>query len=180
MGKTALIYGTIAGIVIAISMTLGFLANETTGFTASEWFGYLLMLVALSFIFIGIKRYRDVVRGGVIGFWRATGLGLAITAIAGIFYVVNWEIYLSMTDYSFIDQYIAANMESARAGGASETELAEKAAEMEDVRTSYINPLYRVPITFMEIFPVGLIVSLISAAILRFSNILPARRADTV
>jgi hypothetical protein len=39
----------------------------------------------------------------------------------------------------------------------------------------YSNPLYRLPITFVEMFPVGVLISLISAAVLRNSRVLPAR-----
>jgi hypothetical protein len=47
---------------------------------------------------------------------------------------------------------------------------------MRDMATMYRNPLYRIPITFVEIFPVGLIVALVSAALLRNPRLLPAAR----
>ena len=40
---------------------------------------------------------------------------------------------------------------------------------------NYANPLYRLPITFVEMFPVGVLISLVSAALLRNSRFLPAR-----
>ena len=46
---------------------------------------------------------------------------------------------------------------------------------MEKFKQQYANPLFRVPATFLEIFPVGLLISLISAAVLRNSKILPAQ-----
>jgi hypothetical protein len=48
-------------------------------------------------------------------------------------------------------------------------------AEMDAFRVQYANPLFRLPMTFAEIFPVGVLVSLISAAILRNPRVLPAR-----
>ena len=42
------------------------------------------------------------------------------------------------------------------------------------MKIQYADPLFRLPITFLEIFPVGLLISLISAAILRNPGVLPA------
>jgi hypothetical protein len=133
------------------------------------------MLIALSLIFIGIKRYRDIERGGAIRFGRAFGLGLGIAGIAALVYVLVWESYLYTTDYAFIDSYIAAIVESAQAEGLTGARLEAKIAEMEALRENYGNPLFRLPMTFLEIFPIGLIVALISAAILRKPEILSAR-----
>jgi hypothetical protein len=118
---------------------------------------------------------RDVERGGVIKFLPAFGLGLAIAVCAGIAYACVWEIYLASTGYRFMDEYIAAMLRHRQAEGASAAELARLSAEMAPMRTSYANPLFRFPMTFLEIFPVGLIVALISAALLRNPRLLPAR-----
>jgi hypothetical protein len=66
-------------------------------------------------------------------------------------------------------------LDAARARGATEAELAQVAAQAEAFAASYQNPLYRLPITFVEIFPVGVLISLVSAALLRNSGFLPAR-----
>ena len=50
-------------------------------------------------------------------------------------------------------------------------------ADAEAFATNYANPLYRMPLTFIELFPVGVLITLISAAVLRNSRVLPARRA---
>lgn len=42
-------------------------------------------------------------------------------------------------------------------------------------KVQYANPLFRLPMVFAEIFPVGVLVSLISAALLRNRRFLPAR-----
>jgi hypothetical protein len=48
---------------------------------------------------------------------------------------------------------------------------------MEAFKVQYANPMYRLPMTFVEIFPVGVLVSLVSAGLLRNSRFLPFRRA---
>jgi hypothetical protein len=93
---------------------------------------------------------------------------------AGVAYVVVWEVYLAMTDYKFMDQYIAGMIRARQAAGASAEAIAAEMAKLEPMRVSYRSPLYRIPMTFMEIFPVGLLVSLVSAALLRNPKVLPA------
>ncbi|MBW0145628.1 DUF4199 domain-containing protein [Sphingomicrobium clamense] len=174
MQKTILTYGLLAGITIAVSMTLGGLAASGDGFMVPEWVGYLLMLVAMSFIFIGVKRYRDGELGGAIGFAPAFKLGLGIALVASLIYVASWELYLAQTDYSFAQDYIDGAIASLEASGASAADVAAKRAEMEGAMANYGNPLYRLPITFLEIFPVGLVVSLVTALILRNARAVPA------
>lgn len=174
MFRTMLLYGSLSGIMIVASIVLVLIVGPDSS-AASEWFGYLIMLVALSVIFIGVKRYRDRKQGGVIRFLHALGLGLGIAAVAAVFYVIGWEIYLASTDYSFMAEYVRGAIEAKRASGASAAEIDALQAEMDAMAASYANPLYRLPITFSEIFPVGAVVALVSAALLRNSGFLPAR-----
>ena len=97
---------------------------------------------------------------------------LGITVTASVIYVIGWEIALAATHYSFIDSYGSTMLDTARAKGAS---LARAAAQAQAFKVQYANPLYRLPMTFIEVFPVGVLISLISAAVLRNSRILPAR-----
>ena len=178
MLNTILKYGAIAGVVVAGFMCATFLGFD--GIPPMPWsmvIGYAGMLIALSAVFVGIKRHRDLDRGGVIGFWPAFGIGLAISFIAGVFYVVAWEAVLAITDMDFMASYSNAVLENARAEGAGEAALAKLAADMEAMKVQYANPLFRMPMTFAEIFPVGVLVSLVSAALLRNPRFLPARRS---
>jgi uncharacterized membrane protein YhaH (DUF805 family) len=174
--KYAFIYGLLSGLVIVLTMLAGIVFSEQGSFFSSEWFGYLVMLVALTFIFVGVKRYRDIERGGVITFVRAFGLGLSIAAVAGLAYALVWEVYLASTNYVFMDNYIAGIARAKQAAGVPAATIARDMAEWEEVRVSYRNPLYRIPMTFMEMFPVGLLVSLVSAGLLRNPRMLPAAR----
>lgn len=173
--RYAIIYGGLSGAVIIATLITGLTLADRIQFTATQWFGYLVMLVALSFILVGVKRYRDVERGGVIGFGRAFGVGLAIALVAALVYVGVWEVYLAMTDYRFMDEYIAGIVKARQAAGVTGAALARELAELDAMRVSYTNPLFRLPMTFLEIAPVGLIVALASAGLLRNPRFLPAR-----
>src|ERR1700741_100591 len=117
--KYALSYGLLSGLVIIVTMITGISLSGLDSFFSSEWFGDLVRLVALTVIFVGVKRYRDGDRGGVIKFGPAFAMGLGIAVAAGVAYVTVWEIYLAMTDYRFMDQYIAGIMRAKQAQGLS-------------------------------------------------------------
>jgi hypothetical protein len=173
--KFALIYGAIAG-AIAVSLISAMIGMDLTAHDETAmWVSYLIMLVALSLIFVGVKRYRDVECGGVIRFGRAFLLGLGMAAVAGLIYAIGWEIFQAVSGYDFMAEYSASILERMRAEGATPAAIAGKAAEMRDFAESYRNPLFRVPMIFVEIFPVGLLVALVSAALLRNPKLLPAR-----
>lgn len=170
--RYAAVYGLLSGL-ISIAMIL---AGMHLAGNHSLWFGYLAMLVGFVFIFVGVKRYRDIERGGVIKFLPAFGLGLAIAVVAGLAYAVAFEAYLAATHYTFIDDYIASALRALKTTGVTGAKLAQETAELETVRAQLSNPLVRIPMTFLEIFPVGLIVAPVSAFLLRNAKFLPARR----
>ncbi len=174
MKKIILVYGLLSGIVIIGSIIIGLVLTTREGAPAfSQVLGYLIMIVALSFIFVGVKRYRDQELGGVIRFGTALLLGLGISVVASVIYVAVWEFYLSLTDHAFIEQYTQSIIAEKKAAGVTGLELEQAMSEMEELQVQYANPLFRLPMTFLEIFPVGLLISLISAAILRNRKILP-------
>lgn len=175
MLRSILVYGAIAGSVIIASMIIALVLSDGEGAGASHWFGYLTMLIALSAIFFAVKRHRDKELGGVIKFSTAAYFGLGISAVAGVFYVIGWEAYLAMTDYTFIGQYTDMIIAQKQAAGVTGAELDKLIIEMQKMEDSYASPFYRAPMTFIEIFPVGVVVTLVSAALLRNEKFLPAQ-----
>jgi hypothetical protein len=170
-------YGSVAGLIVGIPMVWRMLAakpgdDDPLG---GMLVGYLVMIVALTAVFVGVKAYRDKVLGGAIRFLPALGVGLGISAVAGVFYVAAWEIAMAFSSFDFIAFWKTSMIDSAKARGATGEELQKAIADAEAFVTWYRNPLYRMPITFVEMFPVGVLVSLISAAVLRNSRVLPAR-----
>lgn len=176
MLRTIVTFGLIAGLITAANFAVVLGLGDRLGHgVSSALYGYLIMILALSFIFVGVKRLRDRVYGGVIKFGPALLVGLGISAVAGVIYAIGWEITLAATHYTFADTYGAAMIRAAQAKGASPAEIAKVTVQMQDFKAQYANPLYRLPMTFVEIFPVGVVISLISAGLLRNSRILPAR-----
>ena len=109
MGRIIWIYGCIAGIVLASSFAIGYWMGAEID-DHNVFVGYSIMLIALSMIFVGVKQYRDKILGGVIRFWPAFGVGMGIAAVASLFYVIGWEIYMYATDYSFMGAYVESTI----------------------------------------------------------------------
>jgi hypothetical protein len=171
MSRTILTYGLVSGTIII----LGMISTIVLSAQHSLWLGYLIMLVGLSAILLAIKSHRDKALGGIIRFWPAFLIGLGVAVVAGVAYVAIWEAYLALTHYRFMDDYTAGILAAKRAEGVSGAAYQKLAAEMAQMSRDYANPLHRMPMTFIEIFPVGLLVALVSAALLRNPRFLPAR-----
>ena len=178
MTNIIFLYGTMAGLIV-IGVLIASIAASGGHADASSnalLFGYLTMIVALTLIFFGVKRYRDRDLGGVIKFVPALLMGLAIAAVAGVIYVAVWEVYSAATNNAYFDGYMTAYIEGEKAKGLKGAKLDELIAEMNAIKIQYnTNPLYRMAVTFSEIFPVGVVIALISAALLRMPKFLPAR-----
>jgi hypothetical protein len=171
-------YGVVAGLIIGIPMIWRMLAAKPGEVpVVGMLFTYLVMLVALTAVFLGIKAYRDKVLGGVIRFLPALGVGLGISAVASLVYVICWEVSSAYSSFDFVAFYKTYMIDAVKATNPTPEALQKATADAEAFAAMYANPLYRLPMTFIEMFPVGVLVSLISAAILRNPRVLPARSA---
>jgi hypothetical protein len=162
MTRIVLSYGIIAGLAIIVTNTVSMELGQ-----GEVWLGFLVMIIAFSSIYVAVRQYRDQTLGGVVTFPAALFVGLGISAIASIVYVLVWELYLAATDFAFVDRYVEAMLQSRTFDVSSGAELVDAEREAEQFRVQYANPLFRLPATFLEVFPVGLVMSLISAALLR-------------
>ncbi len=172
-------YGLIAGLIAGTPLFVLMVALKGAPLAYGLVLGYATMLLALSAVFTAIKRHRDVDLGGVIGFWQALLIGLGISTIAGIVYALAWELSLFVTQIDFAADYAKTVIDHQKAKGASDEAIAALTLQMDEFRRQYASILYRFPMTFTEIFPVGVLVSVLSAALLRNSRFLPRRRAST-
>ena len=170
MLRKILAYGFVAGLLVGFVLFGMAVTRTMVHGPAGMAIGYLTMLIALSAIFVAVKRHRDVDLGGVIRFWPAFGLGLGITVVAGFIYVLAWEAALAVNGGP--DAFVQLMIDQQRAEGGSAADL----STMEAFRPMYANPLFRLPITFSEIFPVGLLISIVAAVLLRNPRFLPLRR----
>ncbi len=170
MKKNIIIYGLIAGIVVSFLMLLSLNISNAEGhidFDKGLLIGYASMVIAFSLVFVGIRNYRDKYNEGVISFGIAFKIGIMIVLIASTIYVVAWLIDYFFFIPDFIEKYSAHMLDKLKASGASQIEIDKQTKEMASLGRMYKNPFFNAMMTYIEILPVGLIVTLISSLILK-------------
>jgi hypothetical protein len=165
--KTILIFGLISGALISLMMALTLPFQDKIGLDHSLVIGYTTIVLSMLLIFFGIRSYRDNVGKGHITFAKAFAVGISITIISCICYVVCWEIIYFNFMPDFADKYSAQVIQKMQASGATAAAIQAQVEKLKEFKTSYANPFYNVAMTFIEPFPVGLLITLVSAAFLR-------------
>ena len=165
----------IAGIVVSILMlfTTNYISHceGNVDYGTSMLIGYASMLIAFSLVFVGIRNYRDKYNEGVISFGKAFKIGIMIVLIASTIYVVAWLIDYFFFIPDFIEKYSAHMLDELKASGASQIEIDKQTKEMASFVRMFKNPFFNAMMTYIEILPVGLIVTLISSLILKRKTI---------
>lgn len=168
MRKNILVFGFIAGgILILFTLCVSVLSKYLHGYLDNAVAGYTAMIIAFSFIFVAVKNFRDKYNAGVISFGQACWIGLGISLIGSTCYVAAWliEYYCFMPD--FMDKYTAGLIDQAKHSGLSPAELDKRIAAINHEKELYNNPVIVVLQTYLEVLPVGVVISLINALILR-------------
>ncbi|RFZ84995.1 DUF4199 domain-containing protein [Mucilaginibacter terrenus] len=168
MKRNVIVFGLISGLLISAFTvcTMAMCYNSGT-LESSMVIGFSAMILALSLIFVAVKNYRDKYNGGVVSFGKAFQIGLLISLIASTMYTLSWAIEYHVFIPDWFDKYTAHALRDLRNSGKSATEIAAKTRELNEMKVAYQNPLIFAAYTYLEIFPVGVIVSLIAALILK-------------
>jgi hypothetical protein len=168
MKKTIIICGLIGGFIVTCTMIatmIGLIKNPY--FEGGMWLGYTTMLVAFSLIFVAVKNARNKFGSGFISFGKAFRIGLMITLIASTVYVLVWMIDYYFFIPDFMERYSRHIIDQMRASGASQAELQKQIASSQSMNQLYKNPIVCAAYTYLEILPVGLLVSLVCALVLK-------------
>jgi Protein of unknown function (DUF4199) len=167
MKKIVLTFGLLSGLLSAAMMSATVPFLDRLGFDRGIYYGYTAIVISFLFVYFGIRSYRDNVLGGSMTFGRGFQAGILITLISCAFYVATWLFLYYNVIPDFGEKYAAYVIETARAGGASAAELEATTRSTSEAMEMLKNPLLNAAITFIEPFPVGLLITLISAAVLR-------------
>ena len=167
MKKTVLTFGLIAGVMISVLMDSSLLLSSKIGSGHSMAIGYTIMVASFLLVYFGIRSYRDNNLGGQISFGRAFACGILITLITTVCYVGTWEIIYFNFIPHFMDGYFAAQIHKVQSAGLDPATTAARVAAIQHSQQLYQNPFVNMAYTFMEPLPVGLLITLISAAVLR-------------
>jgi len=170
MQKNIIIYGLTAGIVVSILMLFNINYVSQAGnvdYNTSLLLGYASMLIAFSLVYVGIRNYRDKYNGGVISFGQAFKLGIMMVLIASTIFVVIWLIDYFFFIPDYMEKYSVHELDKLKASGASQVEIDKETKELANFARMFKNPFFNAMMTYAEILPVGLIVTLISSLILK-------------
>ena len=167
MKKTILTFGLISGAISSLVMVAIVPFADRIGFERGPVIGYTSIVLSFLLVFFGIRSYRDSLGNGQITFLKAFAVGISITLISCVCYVVTWEVIYYNFLPDFWDKYGAHLVEKLRASGASDAAVQARLQEVAKYKELYKNPFFNAVLTFIEPFPIGLVITLISAVILR-------------
>jgi hypothetical protein len=166
MKKTVWTFGLISGAILSVMMLVTLPFQDAIG-DKGEVIGYTTMILSFLLTYFGVRSYRDTVGGGTVGFGRAFAVGALIVGVASVCYVATWELIYYKLSPGFVAKYEAQMIAKAKASGGDQAAIDKKVADAHKFAEMYKNPAINVAFTFLEPLPVGLIIALISAAILR-------------
>ncbi len=153
MKNTVTKYG-LYGLLLAIILFLGGLYfGMGMDFSTQEIVGYATMIASLSFVFFGIKHFRDKENAGQITFGKGLAIGLMISLFTAVGIAIADYIYTSFINPDFYEQYV----EVLRAQGHTEV--------IPDYGSGFM-----ASVMFLTVMVIGIIVSLISALLLQRKN----------
>jgi len=168
MKKTILVFGLISGAISSVMMIATVPFADKISFDKSEYLGYTIIVLSFLLVFFGIRSYRDHVENGQITFAKAFAVGISITLISCVCYVATWQVlYFNFLRHDFMDKYTAYTVQKLQASGASQATIQAQVQQLHKYKEMEDNPLTNAAITFIEPFPVGLVITLLSAAALR-------------
>ena len=159
-------FGLISGGILSAVMLLTLPFESEIGDRAAV-IGYAAMVLSFLLVFFGIRSYRDNVAKGSVSFGRAFAVGTLIAVISSLCYVATWEVIYYKIRPDFGERYAAYSIQKVRQSGASEAEIQKKTAEMQQFAERYKNPFFNSALTLLEPLPVGLVIALVSAGVLR-------------
>ena len=157
------IFGSLIVSALLLSVTFYMKANPEK--EVSMFLGFAGMLLAFIFVVLGIKQQRDT-NNGFISLGKAFLTGFWITLNISTVYVVVWLIIFYNFFPNFAEHY--TDMAIAKA---SPDEVAQVTEEMNSFKEMYKSPIMVILLTYMEILPLGIVFSLISALILKKKQI---------
>lgn len=167
MRKIIVTFGLISGAISSLMMIALVTFGGRIGFDRGAIIGNTSIVLSFLMVFVGIRTYRDNIGDGQITFLKAFAVGLSITLISCIIYVVTWEVIYYNFLPGFWDAYGAHLVQRLTASGASPAAVQAKLQQVRKYKELYKNPFFNAVLTFIHPFPIGLAITLFSALVLR-------------
>ena len=166
MRRIVITYGLISAAISAVMWTgISLFMFHSTDFSGGMLIGYTAMLLSTFIIYFAMTNYRDNINGGEIKFGKAFLLGLYISIIYAVFYVVVWMILRQTILTDFVDKYVAWEMDQIQKASLSQEAIQQKLNELEETKKIFANPATEAMMVFMEPWPVTILVTFVSAIV---------------
>jgi len=152
--------GLLGGLLVSINMiitTIFMKANP--GAEPNMVMGFSSMFLSFLFVIFGIKQ-QESFKDSENNFWESFITGLYISAIISTIYVLVWLVIYYNFYPEFMENYCDIVLKNTKP-----EELAAKTLEMEQMKEAYKNPIFVVLYTYFEVFPLGILVSIITPTI---------------
>ena len=169
MKSTVYRYGIYATLTIVGLAWGAFLLLKNAGQGIQEVAGYLSMLLAMVFIFLGIRHFRDKVNGGYLSFGQGLKVGLLIVLIPAVAFGLFDILYTEVLNPTWKEDYYSKYIDGLRKSVATDKlDAAIKKAEKE--KEMFSNPVFHFLLMGGTVFIIGFIVTIISSLTLRRSK----------
>lgn len=166
MKKVILKFGVYGLLTALVLFLLVLWLGMSLSYSIQEIVGYATMLASLSFIFFGIKHYRDRVNNGEVSFGKALLVGLGIAVLVGVGVAIADYIYTAIINPDFVEEYTAYSIENLKETVPPE-KFEQKKLELENEVKSMDSSGILAFVMFATVVIIGFIISLISALILQ-------------
>jgi hypothetical protein len=168
MKKIIWTYGLLSGTFITLFMLISmYYCYQQTEMSGNMILGFSSMILAFSLMFVAIKKYRNESLGGSISFGKAFAIAISIAAIASTMYVIGWIIEFHTLMPDFMERYLNFSLQELENSGKSAEIIASEKEAIEQYRHSYDTLPGMILVTYLEIFPLGLIMALLAALVMK-------------
>lgn len=169
MKKTVLWYGFYGAATLCTLMLLAWYLGQNLELSTQEVIGYASIVVSLSFIYFGIKHFRDHENVQEITFKKGLLIGILISLITALAFGILDVIYVKFLNPDFMTDYYANYTEQMRTS-LPPGEFEQKLTQLESEKDMFANPVFNFMAMFLIVFVIGFVISLISALLLQRKN----------
>src|SRR5687767_3327283 len=166
MKSTIYRYGIYATLTIVGLGWGAFFLLKNTELSLQVVAGYLSMLLAMIFVFLGIRHFRDRVNDGYLSFGQGLKIGVLIVLIPAVAFGLFDILYTEVLNPTWKEDYYSKYIENLRKSvAADKLDAAIKKAEKE--KEMFSNPGFQFLLMGGTVFIIGFIVTIISSLTLR-------------
>ena len=159
MNKIILKNGLFGGIIVATVMSAMIYYMKTNPDKEPNILVGFSSMLAFIFVVLGVLQYQK--SNITISFGKAFLIGFLISLVISMIYVITWLIIYYNFFPDFMEKYSSMVLKNSKP-----EDLISKTKELNQMKEWYKNPVMIVLLTLMEVLPIGIVVSLVTALVI--------------